>query len=183
MLKHLSILAAALMISAPAHAQEFGGLLGFHQTTANTDVSGASVDGKLGFKAGVLVGFELVEKTKFRSGLLYSQRYLEVKSGTSELKYNLAYLDIPANVQYNFNETFGVFGGLTFALNSSDDVKSNGSKVDVDAEKFIPLLDLGVNLLFSDMIGFDFYYQRGLGSFARNIETFSTFGGNFIYWF
>lgn len=184
MFKKILVLATTVFIAAPASAQEFGGLLGVHQTTADTDLTSASVDGKLNFKAGVLIAFELVDTLKFRSGLLYSQRHFELTQGANEYKYNFAYLDIPANVQFNFNEMVGVFGGLTFALNTSDDVKlAGGNAGDPDADKMIPLLDVGVNLLFSDMIGFDFYYQRGLGGFANRLENFSTFGGNFIYYF
>lgn len=184
MLKHLCIFTLVFGLATPAFAQEFGGLLGVHQTTADTDATNTTVDGKLGFKAGVLIGFELVDQMKFRSGLLYNQRHIETKLGTTTTDVNFAYLDIPANVQFNFNEMFGIFGGLTFAINVNDDVKpSAGTANDPDADKMIPLLDLGVNLMFQDMIGFDFYYQRGLGGFARSLENHSTFGGNFIYWF
>ncbi len=185
MLKYLCILASVLTLATPAFAQEFGGLLGVHQTTADTDAANTTVDGKLGFKAGVLIGFELVEKLKFRSGLLYNQRHIETKTGGTTAEFNFAYLDIPANVQFNINEMFGLFGGLTFAVNVNDDVKlsTGGTAGDPDADKMIPLLDLGVNLMFQDMIGFDFYYQRGLGGFADSLENHSTFGGNFIYWF
>lgn len=185
MLKHLCIVAVALLVGAPAGAQEFGGVLGVHQTTADTDTNGTSVDGKLGFKAGGLIAFELVERMKFRSGLLYSQRHIETKNALITNEVNFAYLDIPANVQFNFNEMFGVFGGLTFAINVNDDVKvsAGGTATDPEADKMIPLLDLGVNMMFQDMIGFDFYYQRGLGGFAKSLENHSTFGGNFIYWF
>lgn len=181
-MKFILVILSACAFSVPAFAQEFGAALGFHQTTADTDTTGASIDGVLGFKVGALVGMEMSEGLKFRSGLLYSQRHVESKFGTSKTKINFDYIDIPANVQYNVNEMFGLFGGLTFAINVADEVKP-APGTDIDAKKILPLLDLGVNLTFSDMFGFDFYYQRGMGGIANNLENYSTFGGNFLLWF
>ncbi len=182
MIKYILILVSMAAFSAPALAQEFGATLGFHQTTADTDATGTSIDGKLNFKAGMLIGMEMADKFKFRSGLIFSQRHIDATNSGFKTKVQLDYLDIPANVQYNFNEMFGLFGGMTFALNIADSYKPDPG-VDQDVTKLIPLLDLGVNLTFSDMFGFDFYYQRGLGGFAKSLENHSTFGGNFILWF
>lgn len=185
MIKIFSSLATVLLLSVPAWGQEFAATLGVHQTTADSNVSGTSVDGKLGFKAGALVGFELVDKVKFRSGLVYNQRHFDVKVGTNTLEYKFDYFDIPALAQYNVNEMFGLFGGLNFAVNINDDVSYPATMTSADpkAEKMIALLNLGVNLMFNDMIGFDFYYERGMGKLAKDLESYSTFGGNFIYWF
>lgn len=185
MTKSLCILILAFAFGGTANAQEYGAVIGVHQTSAETEANGVTVDGKLNFKAGLAVGFELVEKVKFRTGAIYNQRHFETKAGATEIKVNFDYLDIPANVQYGFNDMFSVFGGLTFAVNINDDVKSNvaGALPDPDTTKLVALLDVGVNMMFDDMIGFDFYYQRGLGGFADQLENYSTFGGNFLYWF
>jgi hypothetical protein len=50
-----------------------------------------------------------------------------------------------------------------------------------------PLVNAGVNLMFEDMIGFDLFYELGLGEFAsdtanNSYKDYSTFGLRFIYW-
>ena len=173
------------VLSSPVMAQEFGATIGIHQTTADSNTSGATVDGKMNFKLGGLVAFELIDQLRFRSGLIYNQRHFEVGTGGNTFEYNFAYFDVPINVQYNFNDTVGLFGGLIVAVNSSDDVEAPAglTATDPDAEDMVPILNLGVNLLFQDMVGFDIFYERGMGKFADSLENFSTFGLNFNYWF
>ncbi len=185
MMKLLSTTLTLFLISAPAWGQEWAASIGVHQTTADSNLDTASVDGKLNYKVGALVGFELQEPWKFRTGFLYNQRHIDLTTGGIKYEYNFDYIDIPANVQYQVNEMFGFFGGLVIAINMNDDVDvpSGAPAVDQDAEKMIAILNGGVNLMFNDMIGFDFYYERGMGRFANHLENHSTFGGNFIYWF
>ncbi|HMN67472.1 MAG TPA: outer membrane beta-barrel protein [Bdellovibrionales bacterium] len=186
-MKYILALLCGLAVSSSAFAQNYGGLLGFHQTDADIDgtAAGASIDGKLNFKAGLAVSFELMPMGFFRTGALYNQRAFEVKTAGGNYDYKFAYLDIPANFQYGFNEMFALYGGLTVAVNIADDVSepAGAAAIDPDADTMIPLLDLGVNLTFDDMVGFDFYYQRGLGGFAEDLENYNSFGANFIYWF
>ncbi len=178
------LLVFTLLICSPALAQEFGGSIGFNQTTADSNIPGVSVDGKLNYKLGALVAFELADGFKFRSGLLYAPRNFDVKLLGRTIEVNLSYLDVPALVQFNVNEMVGLFGGMVFAFNTAEDVDvPAGITMETDVDKLIPLLHLGVNFLFQDMIGFDVYYERGLGEFAKHMENFSTFGANFIYWF
>lgn len=181
----LALLIFSMIFASQAWGQEWAATIGVHQTTADSNVNGSSIDGKLNFKAGALLGFELNEQTKFRTGFLYNQRYFDVKTGGQKFKYEFSYFDVPANVQYNLNEMVGLFGGLVIAVNMSDSVEGPAGVTvgDPDAEKMMALMNLGVNLMFNDMIGFDFYYERGMGRIAEGVENFSTFGGNFIYWF
>lgn len=181
MKKSILVLALGMFLGTAVQAQEYGALLGVHQTSADSVNSGTSIDGGFNFKAGLAVAFELMEGTKFRSGLLYNQRHIEAKSAGVKSDINFDYFDIPALVQYNVNDMFGFFGGLVVGVNVNDDVHPKGT--DPDAKSLIPLLNLGFNLTFQDMIGFDVYYERGLGKFAENLENYGTFGANFIYWF
>jgi hypothetical protein len=182
LIKNILLILASLSFSAPALAQEYGALLGVHQTSADSDLNGTSVDGVFNFKAGLAVGFELAEFTKFRTGVIYNQRHLESTTAGSKTEIKYDYLDVPALIQYNVNEMFGMFGGLVVGINVNDDLKPKPtSKVDV--ETLIPLLSVGINLTFQDMIGFDIYYERGMGDISDGLENFSTFGANFLYWF
>lgn len=182
MIKNILPILAAMTFSAPVVAQEYGALLGVHQTSADSDVTTTSVDGVFNFKAGLAVGFELAEFTKFRSGIIYNQRHLESTRAGQKTDINYDYLDVPALIQYNVNEMFGMFGGLIVGINVNDNLKPKPA-VDVDVETLIPLLSVGVNLTFQDMIGFDVYYERGMGDIADGLENYSTFGANFLYWF
>lgn len=187
-MKSLALLVLGILLGLGAHtqsaqAQEFGAVVGVHQTTADANVTGVSSDGKFNFKAGLGVNFELADAMRFRTGVLYSQRHFELTDSTGgKTKINFAYLDVPANFQYNISEMVGFFGGLVVAINTSDDVSPDPG-TSADADQMVPLIDLGVNFLFNDLVGFDLYYERGLGEFANNLENFSTFGANFLFWF
>jgi hypothetical protein len=185
MTKKFIVLAFGLLFSAAAGAQEFGVTLGVHQTTAGTDVSGASVDGQFNWKGGLAADFELAPMMHFRTGLIYDQRHVDVKIGANKTGMDFSYLDVPANFQYNLNEMVGLFGGLVVGINVDDkvDPPAGTTAADPGAKGLIPLVDVGVNFLFDDLVGFDVYYERGLGSYADHMKDFSTFGANAIYWF
>lgn len=181
---HHLFIAMTFFFSSFAFAQEYGASLGVHQTTADASNTTGSVDGKFNFKLGLAVNFELTGNSKFRTGALYNQRHMDYTVLGNGIELNFSYLDFPANFQYNFNPMIGLFGGLVVAAKVSDDVKTPvGVSYSPNADSLLPLLDVGVNLLFEDMIGFDFYYERGLGKIAEGVENYSTFGANFIYWY
>lgn len=187
MTKHLILLISSFMISIPALAQEYAAVVGVHQTDADTDSSGSSIDGVMNFKAGLGVRFALMENSVFRTGVLYNQRHVESKDSATNVttEINFDYIDIPATYQFNVNEMFGLFGGLVVAVNINDDASAPAPTVvpDLDADKIIPLITGGVTLMFEDQIGFDFYYERGMGGFADHLSDYSSFGANFNYWF
>ena len=175
-MKVIIALAAGLMISATATAQEYGLGIGIHQTTATIDEPGTasgSVSGKLGFDAGLHVAFELIPRLRFRTGAVYNQRQFDYKlnSGAGKVEFNFAYLDVPVNVQYGFNEMFSVYGGMTVGVKASDSTKSPASvgAVDVSAKSLYPLLNAGVNLMFDDMIGFDFSFLSCFILFGKRL--------------
>jgi hypothetical protein len=178
---------SALLISSVASAQEYGFVVGVHQTNATSDVDNTSTDGVLNWNAGLAMAFELVPNLRFKTGAIYNERHVDVKVSVPKQTYgyNFTYIDVPANVQYNINEMVGVFGGLVVGINVGDDVKApKGTTLgDPDVKSLIPLVDVGVNFMFADMIGFDVYYERGLGDAAKDFGKYNTFGGNFIYWF
>lgn len=186
MIRIICAIVSLMAFAGPAWGQEWAALIGVHQTSADANESGANVDGKLNYKAGALVGFELAENVKFRTGLLYNQRHMDKTLGGSTFEYKFSYMDVPAALQYNINEMVGFFGGLVIAVNINDDVDGPAGAATVTnpkAENMIAIMTAGVNLMFNDMIGFDFYYERGMGRFAQGLENHATFGGNFLYWF
>lgn len=182
----------ALMLSSAAMAQDYGLAIGIHQTTASVDTSSTglniqgSTQGLLGFDAGVLASFEMVKNAHFRTGLLYDQRPFEFKlaNGGGNFTFNYAYLDVPVDAQYNFNDMFGVFGGLVVGIKASDSISapSGLTATDQNMKALYPLVNAGVNMTFQDMFGFDLYYEAGIGNFADNEKNYSTFGFRFVYW-
>ena len=176
----LTIAATLCLVSAPSFGQEIGITGGFHQSNADATSDGVTTDGKIGYKLGMTAKFAMVDQLNFKTGLLYSYRPFEFNPAgtTSEAKF--AYLDIPALVEYKINEMFGVFGGLVIGLNVDD--KTSSSNATQGTEDIIALGQVGVSLLFEDMYGFDFYYERGLGDIYDGAENFTSIGANFVWW-
>ena len=181
------------LVSSVAVAQDYGLTVGIHQTTGTVDTNGSStslkgsagsVSGKLGFDAGLVASFELVPAFRFRSGILYDQRQIDYKlnNGAGTVSFNFAYIDIPVNAQYNFTPMFGIYGGLIVGIKASDSTSVPAGTYSPDMKSLYPLLNVGGNFMFNDMIGFDVYYEAGLGNAATDVKNFSTFGMHFIYW-
>lgn len=180
------------MVSSVSFAQDYGLTLGVHQTTATIDTAGStpalgtgSVSGKLGYDFGLTVSFELMPAIRFRSGLLYDTRQIDYKlnSGVGTISYNFAYLDVPVNAQYNFTPMFGLYGGLIVGIKASDSTSvPGGGNYSPNMKSLYPLVNAGANFMFNDLVGFDLYYEYGLGNAADNVKNFSTVGLHFIYW-
>ena len=195
MKKQLWILTFGLFVSSAAVAQDYGLAIGVHQTSATVDLSGdpaytgvtGSAGSSLGFDLGFLASFELMPGFRFRTGALYNARPFEFKitapiAGTA--KFNYAYIDVPVNVQYNFTEQFGLFGGMIVGIKASDkvDLPAGSPSADLGMKSMYPLFNIGGNFTFDDMIGFDLYYEMGMGSFNDVAKNYSNFGMHFIYW-
>ena len=184
-MRYLLLILAFTTLSA--QAQEYGVEVGVHQTTAATPVQGVKVNGVLNFDLGLAMAFELMPSLRFKTGAMYNQRNVDYHFDfvNQTITYKFAYIDVPINAQYNFTPMFGIFGGLVVGINVSDKIKlpAGEDSYDPDAKSLYPLIDVGANFLFSDMVGFDFYYERGLGNYARNVKDLSSFGLRFTYWF
>jgi hypothetical protein len=182
----------ALTMGASAYAQDFGITAGLSESNASVsgnNLNGYSNSGEFGFRLGGVASFSLTDDLKFRTGLIYSQRHFDLKSSSPDVKlvHNFDYIDIPVLAQYNFNENFGVFGGLVAAINVNNNVSASGSGLagsyDVTGTKGLyPIVQLGVNATFDNMYGAEAYYEFGLGDIYDNAKNYSVFGANFIYW-
>ena len=194
MIKYFSII-IGLLLAGTVHAQDYGLEIGIHQSTASynsSDSSGwlagassPSISGALGFDLGVHASFDLVPNLKFRTGIMYDVRPFQFKTAAGNLNINYAYIDVPVDVQYNFNDMFGIFGGLVVGIKAGDSYSAPGSWGSLQSDNMkslYPLVNVGANFTFDNMIGFDVYYEYGLGDFADNLKNYSTFGLRFIYW-
>lgn len=192
--KQLWIFAFGLFLSSAAYAQDYGLTIGVHQTSASVDAGDSttllngktgSANGSLGYDLGLTASFELMPDFRFRTGILYDYRPFDYKldsGGTAHFRFG--WIDIPVNVQYNFTQMVGIYGGLIVGVKASDsvDVPTSLTSKSPGAKALYPLLNGGVNFMFNDMIGLDVYYEYGMGSFADNAKNYSTVGMHFIYW-
>jgi hypothetical protein len=190
------ILIFGLLISAAAQAQDYGVTIGIHQTTATVDSSitaanpnygTGSVNGTLGFDLGLTASFELVPGFRFRTGALYDTRSFDYKlTGSGRdgqtVGFRYAYIDVPVNAQYNFTPMVGIYGGLIVGIKASDSMNLPNGMTGGSVKSLYPLANVGVNFTFNDMLGFDLYYESGLGEFADKAKNYSTVGAHFIYW-
>jgi hypothetical protein len=189
-------LICGVMISSAAMAQDYGLTIGVHQTTASIDATDTSsqlggattgsVSGRLGYDLGLTASFELVPSWRFRTGALYDLRPFDYKiPNFGTVGYNFSYIDVPVNVQYNFTPVVGIYGGMIVGIKASDsqNLPSNASStVGPNMKSLYPFLNAGLNFTFNDLLGFDVYYESGIGSFSDNGKSYSTFGMHFIYW-
>lgn len=171
-----------------ALAQDYGALVGVQQTDVQANNPAASQSGKVNYKAGALVTFDFLKDGKLRTGLIYDQRHVNLTYTafpTLVYEYNLDYLDVPVNFEYDVFRDFWIYGGLTFAINTSTHVVSPGSSgptPTVDPVSLMGLLDLGLTHKFCSHFGVDIYYQRGLGQVIDKYQNYSIYGADFIYW-
>jgi hypothetical protein len=173
-----------------AQAQDYGLTAGLSQSNAsasgNLSNANYSNSGEFGFRAGGVASFPLMDNLKFRTGLIYAQRHFTLKHDSPDVKitFNNDYLDIPVLAQYNFNEVFGLFGGIVAAVNVNKSVSSNVTVTNADSgtKNLLPILQLGINATFDNMYGVEAYYEFGLGDISDNAKNFNVFGANFIYW-
>ncbi len=182
----------ALGFSSAVHAQDFGLTAGLSVSGASSKTGstnslpdGSSTNSVFGFRAGGVMSIPLADQFLFRSGLIFSQRHVEVKLpdslGGNKATINYDYIDIPLLAQFNFNENFGVFGGLVAAANVNHSSAATG--YDVSGTKTLyPLVQIGVNATFQNQFGVEAYYEYGIGDISDVNKNFSVIGANFIYW-
>ena len=179
----------ALALGASAHAQDFGITAGLSGSNATAKVSGQSAGStQFGFRAGGVASFPLTDSLKFRTGVMYSQRHfvLSDTAGNSATA-SFEYIDVPVLAQYNFNDSFGIFGGIIAAINVNNSVNTSnfvggGTSSATGTNGFYPLVQVGVNGTFDNMYGVEAYYEMGMGSIYDGAKNYSVFGANFIYW-
>ncbi len=114
---------------------------------------------KIGWKAGVLVGYDNYLKSSFRFGVLYSnvgQKYSDVLLGFSHKKeIAFKYIEIPVVYKYVFGQSKGynyndinkyVFGGFQLAILADADVYWERDGQEKDFWDFISFKDVNKNV-------------------------------------
>lgn len=182
MFKRSILLFASLMFCHMANAAELGLVFGFNYTEKKSSNTGVTTDSEVGFQAGgqFYKPLENVnDRLYLRTGGVATNRVSEL-AGVS---FELLYLDIPATLEYRLNERVGFFGGLQLLVLLSRTCSPSNCQFTDDAETFVLGLPLGVNVMVTPEIGFDFFYQIGLTEMWGNIDWNDTIGAQFIYKF
>ncbi len=172
------LLTAALVfgsLSLQAEKMAFHGGL----SLASGEYSAVSYSSETGFQAGVLYYQPMSGDMMFRTGAAITQRKMSFTSG-GKVNVDYMHLDVPATVQMNTSEKFGVFGGLNFALKMSDSCSVTGSTCQInDPESLYYGLQLGVHIAFSQDNAMEVVYEKGLNDMARTLEV-NRIGLNFV---
>lgn len=155
------------ILNAPAHAEEWGLLLGVHHTCATSREPGTSISGDFGIRTGIQTSFFLSQKLKIRTGAIYTQRHFEVHAVDGSRSHSWDYLDLPILLQYDPKPGTGLFIGPTVAANQSALIFLQG----------------GVNFIFDNMYGFDIFYETNPGPVDVDAEKLSAIGINLMYYF
>lgn len=192
-MKKLVFILVSVLVSS-ASAQEFGFVGGVHSGKGEDPNGNLTEDSVFSYRVGLGIKMDLTDTVNLRTGLMYVDRSTEYSFSTADIEYNFAYLDIPVLFEIKANEMIGFFAGPVVAFNMNENGKvsdpSNllglGTSVDRDVddvESMYLLAQVGMSFNF-DMIGFELFYERGLGEFVKDdAENFSAFGANFVYWF
>ncbi|MBX7231062.1 MAG: PorT family protein [Bdellovibrionales bacterium] len=181
-----SFLVISGFFSVRTYAQEYGVSLGVHQTDASSTNDALSVGNVFNFRLGGIVMLPFTESFKFRSGLMFTQRHLELDMTTSKPTAKFDYIDVPALAQYQFNENFGLYGGLIVGFNVNHKLTVDNPPAGVSTsakgvKSMLPLFQVGINGTFQDEFGLEVYYERSVGDIYQDAKDYSVYGINFIY--
>ena len=182
-MKHLFLTIVLCVSALTAQAQDYGVLAGIHNTDIDAPNGAPAVDAELGWRAGLIGKYELSDGVHFRSGALYVDRKFSAGTTGSKVDVKMAYLDIPVLFQFQMNETIALFAGPVIGINVGKKLSGSTNNELQNTKGLYLLAQAGVNFTF-DQIGFDVYYERGLGEIADDsYENYSIIGTNFLYWF
>ncbi len=114
---------------------------------------------KVGWKAGVLMGYDDYLKTSFRFGVLYSeigQRYSDVLLGDPHKKeINLKYFELPVVYKYVFGKSKGynysdinkyIFGGFQLSILADAEIYWERDGTEIEFWEFISYKEVNRNL-------------------------------------
>ncbi len=163
-----------LAISSTAFADiDYGLEVGIRQQSGDRD-SGAATTSQMGLQFGATAHFPISGPLHLRTGMLYAQRNI-IADGTPDNKIQMSYLDIPVALMYKFEESAGVYAGVSLAMNL-DKKADVGSVTDVQSP-LIPIL-IGASFKFAPDFGVAIYYESASGKVAQGYENYRAVGAN-----
>ncbi len=158
---------------------DYGLEVGTRQQSGDAD-GGQSTKSQMAMQFGATANFPLSTTWHLRTGMLFTPRPLTVETGTGNNKVTINYLDIPVALMYKFEESAGVFFGISLGLNldKSADV---GTVTDVKSP-LTPFL-LGASFKFMPNLGLALYYESASGEVAKGLKDYRAVGANLMITF
>lgn len=181
----LSLMAVIGMMSSVAMADiDYGLEVGIRQQSGDVDSSSASAKSQMGLQFGATAHFPISGALHVRTGMLYTQRPLISENDTTgeEAKITMNYLDVPLALMYKFEESAGVFAGVSFALNLDSSCDAAGCKVQDVQSPLIPIL-IGASFKFAPNLGGTLYYETASGDAAEGLKNYRAVGANLMITF
>ncbi len=172
----LSVLLSFGMTSSFALAADYGLEAGIRQQSGDADSSAVDVKSEMGFQFGGVAHFELSGPLHLRTGMLYTQR--AVKADTN--KITMTYLDIPVALMYKFEDSAGVFAGVSLGMHL--DSKADVGTVQDEKSPLIPII-FGASFKFAPQLGATIYYEMASGEVAKGLKDYRAVGANLLITF
>lgn len=120
----------------------------------------------------------------FRSGLFFEWKKVDIEDrdaapGEDDIRLTAYYLAVPLNLQFNINEKWAIFGGLTPRGLLAKRCEDCG-RFDDDPEYFVNYSNGGISYKFNDKWSIDVNFQHGLGDNFKDLKS-STSQVLFLY--
>lgn len=186
------IFAILSFFMASAQAQTLGFQAGVHHTTAKSEPSLGDEDAEINYRIGLLGIFDMSDTFNLRTGVTYTTRHATWSDDTpfvgTDITFEFAYVDIPVLFQFQINDIFAFYVGPVVAINVDKGIEGGGDATEV--EDLYILGQVGGNFMW-DGIGFDVYFERGFGEFAKadattgqpDLKDYTSIGANFVMLF
>lgn len=162
----LIALLMVLGLASTVQAQDMGIVAGMRSDSADTDVSGASVNSKTNWQVGGVAKFDLHPTWQIRTGFIYLQRSYEYKMGTTSTDMKFTYFEVPVGILYKFSDFGGAFIGPALDMNVSKDCNSC-----TGVQSMVVPIQLGASFKFAPQVGMEFYFETGASKIADGLTS------------
>jgi hypothetical protein len=151
-----------------AQAQQIFIAGGMRSDTADSESSGNSTEGGVGFQAGGILHYD-IGGFKIRTGGLYVTKNFDVKSGSTILtEARLSYIEVPVGALFSVNSYADAFAGAVVGFNLA---KQCGSG-DCSGVNTLPIgIQLGGDFEITSRFGIELYYEMGFTKIADDVKS------------
>lgn len=165
-------------------AMDYGLEIGGRQQSGEVFGANFAANAQFGWQGGLFAHIPMDQATThFRTGLLYTQRPLQSHNIITgdEIDYKLDYLDVPLQILFKPQEKFGLYFGMSAAINISKSCSGNPNCniYDVDTPYF-PFV-FGAIFKFNPRLGMHFYFDGAGNEVAQGLGDYKAVGLNLMF--
>jgi hypothetical protein len=179
----LSLL-VALLFSQVLLAADLAMTVGTRQNSVSAASVGALDKSGMGYQFGGLAFIPMTDALSVRTGFIYAKRNftLTVAGVTSDYDFN--YFDIPMTALFRFSDFGGVFAGVVFGLNLTDDCTlSTGASCSANGvNTTVTPLTVGASFKFAPQLGGEIYLETG-GELSSDAKSYRAVGASLLVTF